>query len=378
MEEKTNKILALTLALFIIFTMFFSWDIITENSHATTGRKKRIEKKINEKKKEIDRGSKKLRKINKNLNKIEYDIEKNKKKVVSVKEDVDKAHKRVNKAKKDLKTQKKKIRKGEKSLNSRLRNIYKSGSLGFVDVILSSDDVSDLIFNIEMVQKIYKNDKGMVKKLKNHYKKLKIKKEYLSNMETSLKRDQKRLAAIQSKLSKYRAGLHSQKYRVSQMNVKLSKEVDDLQAEADSLTSEIKNYTDEGGKYRGGTMGWPVPGYSRIASPFGYRMCPFHGRELHTGIDIPAPLGTNVVAANRGVVAAAYFNASYGNVVIINHGGGIVTLYGHNSRLLVGAGDRVRRGSVIAKCGSTGNSTGPHCHFEVRVNGNYVNPMRYL
>jgi murein DD-endopeptidase MepM/ murein hydrolase activator NlpD len=126
-----------------------------------------------------------------------------------------------------------------------------------------------------------------------------------------------------------------------------------------------------------GKLSWPCQG--RITSEYGYRPRPNYGYlQLHTGIDIAVPTGTPIHAAEDGVVTFAGAKGSYGNAVILDHGGGITTLYGHNSRLAVKAGDSVKRGDTIAYAGSTGNSTGPHCHFEVRINGVAKNPRSYL
>ena len=125
---------------------------------------------------------------------------------------------------------------------------------------------------------------------------------------------------------------------------------------------------------------WPLPGHTRISSPYGYRICPYHGKELHPGLDIPATSGTNVLATASGRVITARFHNSLGNYVEIDHGNGIVSRYAHNSKLLVKVGDTVKQGQVISKVGSTGSSTGPHSHFEIRVDGqakptlNYVKP----
>ena len=100
--------------------------------------------------------------------------------------------------------------------------------------------------------------------------------------------------------------------------------------------------------------------------------------KLHTGVDIAAPIGADFVAANDGVVVKAEYNAAYGNMVILDHGGGISTLYAHGSQILVEVGQTVFKGTAILKVGSTGYSTGPHAHFEVRINGNYVDPMTYF
>lgn len=121
------------------------------------------------------------------------------------------------------------------------------------------------------------------------------------------------------------------------------------------------------------------PVYGTITSPFGMRKNPFgYGYEFHPGIDISVPIGTPVKAAGKGVVVYAGWLAGYGKAVIIDHGYGIESVYGHNSQILVKVGQTVNRGDVIAKSGNTGRSTGPHVHFEIRVNGSPVNPMKYL
>ncbi|MBQ7411146.1 MAG: M23 family metallopeptidase [Clostridia bacterium] len=128
-----------------------------------------------------------------------------------------------------------------------------------------------------------------------------------------------------------------------------------------------------------GMFTWPIPGYTSITSEFGYRTHPITGiYKLHTGTDIAAPEGIDFVAMADGVVITACRNTSYGNMVLINHGNGIVTLYAHGSKLLVRTNDVVKQGEPVLKVGSTGYSTGPHAHFEVRINDEYVNPMQYF
>lgn len=136
------------------------------------------------------------------------------------------------------------------------------------------------------------------------------------------------------------------------------------------------------GSYDGGKMQWPLPGHKRISSNYGPRNCPYHGRETHSGIDIPAPGGTAIKAAAAGTVVLAGRNGSYGNCVILSHGKSIYTLYGHASSVVVKKGQSVKAGQTIAKVGSTGNSTGNHLHFEVRKGGNshrnHTSPWNYV
>ena len=165
--------------------------------------------------------------------------------------------------------------------------------------------------------------------------------------------------------------------------IELEKLKSELEKEENELESEIEKIAaqsvvnGEGQVISSGS--WPVPGHSRISSPYGYRIHPiFNTKKMHTGIDIPAPTGTPAVAIDSGKVIFSGTKGGYGNTVMIQHDDGKVTLYGHNSKLAVSVGQRVEKGQVVSKIGSTGNSTGPHLHFEVRINGKHVNPVPYI
>ena len=144
-----------------------------------------------------------------------------------------------------------------------------------------------------------------------------------------------------------------------------------------SLQMLIEYFEDKRSLFASTPLVWPVRGW--VTSPFGKRTSPFSGiRAFHEGLDIAAQTGTPVVAPADGVVIKAGFSTGYGNMVEISHGYGIRTVFGHNSRLNVKVGQQVKRGDVISYAGDTGSSTGPHLHYEVRVNGLPVNPMKYL
>ncbi len=158
----------------------------------------------------------------------------------------------------------------------------------------------------------------------------------------------------------------------------LEQQLDRLNEDAQKIKKILANLK-LSEKYVGGVMTWPAPGYTRISSPFGNRMHPILKKmKLHTGVDIAVPANNTLVAAQAGTVIHSDWLGGYGKVIMIDHGGGIVTLYAHNNKLLVKVGETVTRGQAITKSGSTGRSTGPHLHFEVRVNGDYVDPMTYI
>ncbi len=126
-------------------------------------------------------------------------------------------------------------------------------------------------------------------------------------------------------------------------------------------------------------MQWPIYGHYTITSNYGMRTHPITGvYKLHTGVDISATIGSDFTAIADGIVVKAEYNGAYGNMVIIDHGGGVQTLYAHGSQIIAQVGQEVKAGDIVLKVGSTGYSTGPHAHFEVRINGSPVNPLDYV
>jgi len=178
---------------------------------------------------------------------------------------------------------------------------------------------------------------------------------------------------IIDKLQKDIAAFEKEYEIAKQLEAQARAEAERLRRQSDATMNLPANYT--GGKFL-----WPSNTTRLVTSPYGYRIHPVTGKSrFHAGIDIGAAHGTSILAANDGVVIVSGYNSGgYGNYVVINHGGGYTTLYAHCSSLLVSVGQKVSRGQVIARCGSTGMSTGPHIHFEVQVNGTTTNPMQYF
>jgi len=169
--------------------------------------------------------------------------------------------------------------------------------------------------------------------------------------------------------------------QIKEINARLKKieeEEDKLISQSNALVNQIKNLQ-KSGAYAGGSMTWPCPSSKTISSYYGNRLHPILKKyKMHTGIDISAKQGASIVAANKGTVIMAGWQSGYGYTVVVDHGGGITTLYAHCSKILVSVGQNVKAGETIAKVGSTGMSTGPHLHFEVRKNGATTNPLNYV
>ena len=284
-------------------------------------------------------------------------------------------------------------------LNRRVRAIYMHGQLNYLEVILGANSFSDFANRVELLKRVIRSDYNLILEIQKQKAAIEAKKAQLEEDKRQLdalaaeaEKTQKEIAAKKAEQQKVLDAAKSNKAAAAQMEQDLNAQLASVRnliqqrlaaAEAARQTAQQAS-SDEGGGgsddnyVQGtGTMGWPCSG--PITSPFGYRTHPIFGTTIfHAGIDIGVDYGTPIHAADSGVVVYSGWISGYGNAVIIDHGGGISTLYGHNQSLAVSEGQSVSKGSVIAYAGSTGNSTGPHCHFEVDVNGSPVNPMGYL
>ena len=245
----------------------------------------------------------------------------------------------------------------EKLLETRLVTMYEAGDTSFLDFILSSKNIVDFISNYYLMAELTNYDEDLLEKIERE-------KSQIEQNKKMLETKQNEYNTIKANYEKKKIILYNTKVLRDEAASKLTQEETELSAKIDEYRNQILAVEAEISKittanldtqYIGGEMAWPVPGYTRITSNYGMRTHPITGiYKLHTGVDLGAPMGANFVAANDGVVTKAGYNGAYGNMVIIDHGGGISTLYAHGSEILVTVGQTVKKGDVILKVGSTG------------------------
>lgn len=270
------------------------------------------------------------------------------------------------------------------AMKQRIQMVYESGNKRYLDVLLTATSMTDMMNKTEYVAQVSLYDYNILKELK-------IAKEQVANLKMKLDKDLESNEALQKEVNGQKATMEAlveeKNVQIAQYNTSIEGQEAEVakytraQAEAEGIIAAAEQGASSSSTstYTGGIFTWPVPGYNRITSYFGGRDAPVAGASSnHKGIDIACDTGASVVAASSGTVIVATYNYAEGNYICIDHGGGVVTVYMHNSSLAVSVGETVMPGQLIAYAGSTGVSTGPHCHFGVRVDGTYVDPLTYL
>ncbi len=360
-----KKRLTILIALVMAFTMCFDTALVSAKTL------EQLQKEIYKKQQELYKNLEKEMGMAERVEKLERSI-------IELEGKIEKSEDRLAVLKVELKEAKDKVDKQNEELGGRLRNMYKNGSVGFFDVLMNSGSFSEFLTNMDMVQLIYASDKDVLEELEAAHKVVEKKTEEVENETENLKHS-KASSEAQKEV------LEDQKAKLADDNEEMARLLDEMEAEADAMAAELARKSESGdisssetSKYTEGVFCWPVPASSRITSGYGYRMCPFHGKEFHPAIDIGAPSGSAVLAASSGKVISSSYRPSFGNCIILDHGGGVTTWYCHLSSRGVGVGAYVAKGQQIAKVGSTGHSTGPHLDFRVYINGKAQNPMSYF
>lgn len=340
------------------------------------------------------------------INELESKITASENKINTIQGEIVEVEKEIETVKVNIAEKEKEIEYKEELLGKRLRNLYKNNVYEkFVVVLMESEGLSDLVSRVATISRVIITDNALIdeieglktqlladkEKLDSQAQVLEINKQKVVEEQTSLKgakvqREEKK-QQLNAKVEELRSLEEEQQNKYATLSAEEKKlqaeihEIDEinegLQAQMDRFMAELNksNQESNNGGQPSNNNGYIRPASGRITSEFGGRTNPVTGvYKLHAGIDIGASEGSSVVATRGGTVAFSGWMGGYGNVVIINHGNGVQSLYAHNKALKVSSGQQVSQGQLIALVGSTGNSTGPHCHFELKVNGQPTNP----
>lgn len=268
----------------------------------------------------------------------------------------------------------------------RIQFMYENGQTSYLESLLTAESLSDFLNAAEYINQIQQYDrekldeyKATIAEIELFEQQLEDEREELESLKSDVEVEKKQVENVIAKRQDELASIKSELDEAVDEAELIAAEV---QAQEEVIAEIIRVTLENGGSLGdayAGTFTWPLPSSSRVTSDFGPRKSPTAGASSnHKGIDIGAPTGSDIVAAAPGKVIISRYSSSAGYYISIDHGGGLVTVYMHCSKLIAGVGDIVAGGQVIAEVGSTGYSTGPHLHFGVSLNGTYVSPWGYV
>ena len=400
----------------IMLTLIFCMQPVcnvqaTEESNLSEAQqeKKTLENDLQKAKELIDslKGSKEeiqseVEKLDKQLNEISGKVKELESQLSKKRQEIANTESALNKAKEQEKKQ-------YRNMKKRIQFMYENGQTSYVEMLLSADSFTDFLNAVEYITQISQYDRKMLKEYQNMQvtiadtqKTLETDYASLQSLQAKVQEEKQAVAALesakkgelnavaddltdaQSVAKAYEAEIQAQNEVIAQIQAAQKRAAEQQAAQQQAQAAEenqntAQNTTPSGNGQSTGSMMWPCPSSKRVTSDYGPRTSPTNGASSnHKGIDIGAAYGADIVAADGGTVLVATYSSSGGNYVIIDHGGGLCTVYMHASSLTVSAGQTVSKGQVIAKVGSTGISTGNHLHFGVTLNGVYVSPWGYV
>lgn len=376
-----KKIIAIALIVTMIETITVSVYAASKSEvqsgiNSTTAELKQVEGSLSTEMQAIDDLSTQIVSVEQELIKLNGELD-------DLQNSITEKNKEIDKKQKDLEEK-------EALLQERLVVLYEAGDTSYLDVLLTGNLV-DFLSNYYMISQIAEFDTGVINKIEQD-------KNEIEEIKTKLEEDKSKVETVKQERQDKKNSLNKAKSEKDKKVSALTAEQKTLQSKLDAYNNEMAKIkatekaaleqekantssSSSSNHYNGGQLAWPTPGYSTITSPYGYRIHPIYGtKKFHSGIDIGAPRNANIVAAESGTVILASwgYNGGYGNYIIVSHGNGLTTRYAHCNSLSVSTGQKVSRGETIGKVGTTGDSTGNHLHFEVRVNGETKNPTSYL
>ena len=286
----------------------------------------------------------------------------------------------VGAAEKELLAKQEELENRQEALRKRVRGIYEEGNFSYLDILFQAADVSDLITRLDYFEKLIQNDQKLLETVQIEKEKVIKKTKELQEKRDLAEKTRKEAVGAKGVLESKKQEEQNSLAEVKQTQNELFTQIDQLENDSKALEKKIRQLQ---AVRTGGIVGslsyWPLPDYHTISSPYGWRTHPItNAKSLHTGTDIPAPSGTAIYAAGAGTVIYSGWYGAYGNTVIVDHGKGLSSMYPHQSKIAVPNGQNLNAGELVGYVGSTGRSTGPHLHFEVRINGNPTDALAYF
>ncbi len=315
---------------------------------------------------------------------LQQEIDLTKQEITTVEQYIERLQQQIDVKTTELEAAEKALAEKEEQFAQTVRTTYEQGDVSYLEVVLNASSFSDLLTRMEIVSAIMEDNQKTVDEYTAAKEDIEQKRDDLQDTQDEQKDYQENLsykvddlaaseaeqAALQESLEAYKAESEAEYDRIASEMQDVSNQIAALSAQAAANGSVPMG---------DGTLIWPTPSCTTTNSAYGYRVHPIYGTvKFHAGEDIPAGYGAEILAAASGTVVTAGWVSGYGNYTVIDHGGGLMTAYGHQSSFAVSVGDVVTQGQVIGYVGSTGNSTGPHLHFEVYVNGATVDPKSYF
>lgn len=381
-KHKPARLLAFVLAAGWLLNMGLGYQPEVAEADALSEyqrQQREIQSEINALRQEQKAAKAELNNFQSDLAEVDAQVQENERLLAALEKQMGAAEKELNAANAELEASQADLTRQLDGFKTRLRENYINGDVSLLDVLFDATSMEDFISRSYYMERILVYDSNMIDSINRQIEVIEEKRaaqqQKIANLESMQSEQKTILAKLETDRQKKAALVSAAQEDVDDVNSAIATR----QKESENIAKMIRSIeaANGGGGVGTGIMAWPLRGYSSISSNYGYRT--LRGKSnLHTGIDIPAPSGTPIYAADSGEVILARYYGSYGNCVIISHGNNLATLYAHQSKLGTSVGATVQKGDVIGYVGSTGNSTGNHLHFEVRKNGSHVSPWNYV
>lgn len=388
-----NKILATLSAILIMSsTIFYTYAVTKQDEQDVINQINDVEKEIQSVEANLSEAMKEIKELEGDISEVEYNLE-------ILQADLKKLNNEISQLEKDLEQAVEDYNERYEIACTRVVSQYKYANITFLDVLLNSTSLTNFLTNYHTVEQIMEGDQELLEDIEKERQQIEADKATLEEKKKQLEEDKQKIEKQKVELSNKKAnkqklvsGLNNEEKELQKQKEEYNRDLENIQAELKRLAAQSSNNSGAP-SYSGGTLQFPCPGFTRVSSRFGSRGSPLAGgSSYHKGVDLAAPKGANILAAESGTVITVYNGCThnygkskscrcgggFGNYVMVNHGNGLVTVYAHCTSIDVKVGQSVTRGQVIATVGTTGASTGNHLHFGTLLNGTYVNPEPYI